>query len=527
LDPRGRRPFRRPRLPRTLRAVDPGPDGRHLRPVEAPRTRRPRRVPRGDRHALRDVPRRPRPRRSLRPRRAQPLERPEGVHRDREHAELDGRRSPRVAGVPRARGACARARGHGVSDRRSQVRAERALRPSPYRLAIADDAAALEPDNKASGAPEQGEQAPPGQRSRRRRVLRIAGWVAAALIVLAAGAFGYVYWKARSLIDELHAGPKGRIVAMTRNELATPPPRSIDEMLADAESPTPTRQPAPPKADSPARSVIALPLAQPLVRVEKPSKQTVPDPEDLKAQTILLIGSDRRWGLPGARSDTIILVRLNPANHTVGLLSVPRDLKVPIPGYGVDRINAAFEHGGEALLVKTLRDYLGVRIDHFIEVNFRGFQQVVNTLGGVLIPVDGRYYNHNDGSAAHNFADIDLQPGYQRLNATQALAYARFRHYDSDVYRAARQQLFLREVMREVFASKYQFLKLERILEVFAKATASDISSLHTIWTLTTTLHSTPTDHVTRAVVPGADSVEYGAYYYESSAPERQAALLR
>src|SRR5581483_6280574 len=195
--------------------------------------------------------------------------------------------------------------------------------------------------------------------------------------------------------------------------------------------------------------------------------------------------------------------------------------------YGVDRINAAFEHGGEALLVKTLRDYLGVRIDHFIEVNFRGFQQVVNTLGGVLIPVDGRYYNHNDGSAAHNFADIDLQPGYQRLNATQALAYARFRHYDSDVYRAARQQLFLREVMREVFASKYQFLKLERILEVFAKATASDISSLHTIWTLTTTLHSTPTDHVTRAVVPGADSVEYGAYYYESSAPERQAALLR
>src|SRR5581483_6838639 len=166
--------------------------------------------------------------------------------------------------------------------------------------------------------------------------------------------------------------------------------------------------------------------------------------------------------------------------------------------YGVDRINAAFEHGGEALLVKTLRDYLGVRIDHFIEVNFRGFQQVVNTLGGVLIPVDGRYYNHNDGSAAHNFADIDLQPGYQRLNATQALAYARFRHYDSDVYRAARQQLFLREVMREVFASKYQFLKLERILEVFAKATASDISSLHTIWTLTTTLHSTPTDHVTR-----------------------------
>ena len=124
-----------------------------------------------------------------------------------------------------------------------------------------------------------------------------------------------------------------------------------------------------------------------------------------KPQTILVLGSDRRFvdikqDNP-ARSDTMMLVRLDPSKEATAVMNIPRDLKVPIqvPGGGIDttKINAAYSYGGPALAVKTVRNLLHIPINHVVNVNFGGFQRAVNRLGCVYVDVDKRYYHSNAG----------------------------------------------------------------------------------------------------------------------------------
>ena len=173
--------------------------------------------------------------------------------------------------------------------------------------------------------------------------------------------------------------------------------------------------------------------------------------------TALVLGYDRRAGDGNSpsRSDTLMLLRVDPKRKTLQLLSIPRDLQVPIPGYsGIHRINEAYSLGKSQLALKTVQQlFAPLKINYLIPVNFRGFTDTVNKLGhGVWLPVDRRYFNQNDGTAANNYSAIDLQAGYQMLNGAQALAYVRYRHTDSDLFRLARQQTFVREFKREVDA---------------------------------------------------------------------------
>jgi LCP family protein required for cell wall assembly len=249
-------------------------------------------------------------------------------------------------------------------------------------------------------------------------------------------------------------------------------------------------------------------------------------PPEPSAQTILLIGSDHRWsGAVGARSDTIMLARIEPKRHRIALLSIPRDLYVAIPGHGHDRINMAFEEGGERLLTRVVRDTLGVEIDHFVEVDFRGFKDVVSDLGGIWFPVDQRYYNKNVGTAATNYSDIDLQPGYQKLDGEQALAFARYRHDDSDFVRAARQQLLLRTVAQDALGDKWDILRVRKLAFAIAKATTSDISGLGTVLSLARAVHDTPSRNVVRLTVTASDLVLYGADYVASSPAQLRATV--
>ena len=171
--------------------------------------------------------------------------------------------------------------------------------------------------------------------------------------------------------------------------------------------------------------------------------------------TALVIGTDRRSGpeaeLTG-RSDTLLLVRADPGSDTISLLSFPRDLGVTIkcpgkPEYH-DRINAAFSECGSLGSLETVRGLTGLPINYFITVNFRGFLQLVNKLGGVWVDIDHRYLCND--STCPGVTPIDIQPGYQRLPAGQALAYVRFRHFDSDISRVARQQLFLKALKQQI-----------------------------------------------------------------------------
>ncbi|MEW6582129.1 MAG: LCP family protein, partial [Actinomycetota bacterium] len=167
---------------------------------------------------------------------------------------------------------------------------------------------------------------------------------------------------------------------------------------------------------------------------------------------ILLIGSDKRAGKsndgdPG-RSDSIILVKMDPDRDFISMLSFPRDLYVPIPGYGSDKINAAYSYGGPKLTMETVKSLTGEPIQHFVNIDFQGFVRLVDAVGGVYIDVDRRYFNDNSQGGA-SYATIDLQPGYQKLGGDDALDFARYRHTDSDYQRINRQQQFLSEVKRQ------------------------------------------------------------------------------
>jgi LCP family protein required for cell wall assembly len=163
--------------------------------------------------------------------------------------------------------------------------------------------------------------------------------------------------------------------------------------------------------------------------------------------TALLIGSDHRAdGATGKNglSDTLMLARLDPAHHMVSLLSIPRDLWVTIPGHGDSKINSAYSEGGDKLSLDTVESVTGIRPNYLINVDFAGFQRLVDTLGGIYVNVDQYYYNPTAQSQYTGFSAIDVKPGYQRLNGADALAFSRYRHTDDDFHRQARQQLFLR-----------------------------------------------------------------------------------
>ncbi len=193
-------------------------------------------------------------------------------------------------------------------------------------------------------------------------------------------------------------------------------------------------------------------------------------------QTILLIGSDHRATAAkhDARSDTMMLVRLSPRAKAVTVLSVPRDLKVTIPGKGTAKLNAAYAYGGVPLTVKTLHQVLGIGIDHVIDVDFAGFRALVDQLGCVYTDVDRHYFNRNAGTAATNYASIDVQAGYQRLCGNDALDYVRYRHGDNDLVRAARQHDFLRQA-RAQFGVGELLSDRHELLRLLGKNTRTDI----------------------------------------------------
>src|SRR5438477_1599927 len=167
-----------------------------------------------------------------------------------------------------------------------------------------------------------------------------------------------------------------------------------------------------------------------------------------KPAIALVLGTDHRYvdGKAPGRSDTMMLIRSDPGNHTVSLLSFPRDMRVAIhcPGRSVwyDKINAAYPTCGPLGSLETIKELTHVPINYLISVNFLGFIQVVDKLGGVYMDVDRRYFNDHRGPTG--YAGINLEAGYQRLSGKQALDFVRYRHTDSDLFRVIRQQEFVR-----------------------------------------------------------------------------------
>ena len=261
----------------------------------------------------------------------------------------------------------------------------------------------------------------------------------------------------------------------------------------------PTLEPFLPTATS---SPTSIPPSQPTATIDlsslfptvaapppvAPNIDITPIPALTDSNTInfLLIGHDQ--GSPTSfRTDTLVVVILWPKDGQVSMISIPRDLWVYIPTIGMDRINTAYEYGvgnypggGAALLRDTIAYNLGLRIDHMAMVDFSGFSKIVDTLGGIDVPVACAYTDwrlidpSDDANDPNNWAEYTVQSGVIHMNGDLALWYARSREASSDFDRGRRQQ----EVLRAIFAQALKTNTLSRIPQLygdFSSAITTDL----------------------------------------------------
>jgi len=186
---------------------------------------------------------------------------------------------------------------------------------------------------------------------------------------------------------------------------------------------------------------------------------------------VLLIGSDSRDpGTDAGRSDTIILARIDPVANTVSLLSIPRDTKITLEGYGAQKINAALEYYGPAGAVKAVSELCNVDIAHFVEIDFQGLINLVDKLGGVEVnvPVDIR------------LKEDFIPKGKQHLDGYQALVMSRCRNFpDGDFTRMKNQRVLLQAIMKKLLSSSKT--ELPGLITELADYVKTDVSATKAI----------------------------------------------
>lgn len=271
-------------------------------------------------------------------------------------------------------------------------------------------------------------------------------------------------------------------------------------LVTSAPHPSPTPTPFLPIPWTPTATLLSPPLADsssPAAPPPLPTQTEVPtlDPNFLintvaplptfdpsfingnESINFLLIGSDKRSG-SSFRTDTMIIAILRPQEGQVSLISIPRDLWVSIPGWENNRINTAYQHGisvgypggGPGLLKDTILYNLGIRIDHTAMVDFDGFRKIVDTLGGVDVPVSCPYTDWKLIDPAYNPENeknwflYTVNPGVVHMDGDLALWYARSRQKSSDFDRGRRQQ----EVLRALFSQALQTGTLTRLPELYS-----------------------------------------------------------
>ena len=186
--------------------------------------------------------------------------------------------------------------------------------------------------------------------------------------------------------------------------------------------------------------------------------------------TILILGSDQRGREP-ARSDTIMLMRFDPKTHTVSQLSIPRDTLIDVPGRGQMKINEAYYWGGAPLAIKTIGSFTGVPVNHIMIVNFRGFPDLIDSVGGVVVDVPSDISSWYSGNITVHF-----KKGPQLMDGKRALIYSRLRKVDSDFFRMGRQQQVVQALEKKI-ARPGNLLRLPWIGKAFMKGVGTDLTT--------------------------------------------------
>jgi LCP family protein required for cell wall assembly len=209
---------------------------------------------------------------------------------------------------------------------------------------------------------------------------------------------------------------------------------------------------------------------------------------------ILMLGTDHSIAAARAgdrHSDSITLLRTDPPHHRLYYLSIPRDLRVDIPGYGSAKINTAFQVGGPRLAARTVAAYTGIPVNHVVIVNFAEFKDLIDAVGGLDIVVGERILSKFDcpyGTEARcaRWPGWRFQPGKQHMSGQRALIYSRVRKNllnpgDSDITREARNQQVLQALMSKL-ASFSTFMRLPLSGKDLMKPLATDLSANDFIW---------------------------------------------
>lgn len=245
---------------------------------------------------------------------------------------------------------------------------------------------------------------------------------------------------------------------------------------------------------------------------------------DLAFQTpdflnVLLLGSDQRKNEP-ARADTLILAAVDLKEREIHLVSIPRDTRVLIPTKGVIRkINYAHAVGGAELTVKTVEQFLQLPVHYYVETNFMGFSEIIDTLGGVTINVEERMYKPLEG--------IDLQPGIQKLNGPDALSYVRWRGDGrGDLGRIERQQKFIHALADQ--ALKFSTLwKIPELIEEVKEYVGTDMK-LKQMIALGNKFKNFEQVKMYTYQVPGeTDDINYGGSYFITDQKELEKLLQK
>jgi polyisoprenyl-teichoic acid--peptidoglycan teichoic acid transferase len=241
---------------------------------------------------------------------------------------------------------------------------------------------------------------------------------------------------------------------------------------------------------------------QETVKADENVGQALTAKEAAEPFNLLLLGSDARLDEEAARADTIIVARVDPAERRVWMLSVPRDARVEIPGHGTSKVNAATALGGPALMIDTVEEYLDMPIHHYMEVDFSGFQGIVDAMGGIYIDVDVEIDDPKAASHSPGRRASYIAPGYQLLDGEHALTYVRSRDFpDSDFTRMRHQQNFFKALAQQS-VSWGNVLKLPKMASEFSKFVVTDMS-MGQIVNLAQALKGMNTENMQTATLPG------------------------
>ena len=231
-------------------------------------------------------------------------------------------------------------------------------------------------------------------------------------------------------------------------------------------------------------------------------------------KNIVVMGCDIRKDDAG-RSDTLFVVMLDKSKKNAALLSVPRDTRVKIKGHGWDKINAAFAYGGQKLTRETVQDFLGIKLNNYVVVDFQGFKGLVDAVGGVDINVEKRmyYYDPYDGF------EIDLRPGMQHMDGKTAMQYVRYRDEEGDIGRIRRQQKFLMALYKHI-ASKNIIAKIPGISKQIMSMVKTDLSLKEMVELGNVMRDIVEKDGLKMSMVPGEPEYIDGISYWIPDIPK-------